>query len=430
MNLKISGQTHSLRGEVRLPGDKSLSHRALLLGGLAHGATRLQGFLLAGVTKAMLDCLCALGVDAEFFGPDDLLILGSPWRSPTKILDCRNSGSTMRMLLGALAPQPIRATLDGTPRLRKRPMGRVVEPLRRMGAEIVTASDDGQPPLTVRGQTLHGIEYNLPVASAQVKTAILLAALSADSPTTLHEPTTSRDHTERLLQSLGVSVAVSNGKIKLTPDSTSLPGFKLAIPGDISSAAFLLTAALLVPGSRVTINSVGVNPTRTGLLDALQAMGGQIQFVDRHQAGGEPEASLDVTASGLHAVQISGGQVVRMIDEFPIFAVAATQAKGETVVHDAAELRLKESDRITALASELRKMGARIEEYPDGFAVEGPTHLHASVVESHNDHRLAMALAVAGLIAEGVTQIQGAECIEESFPGFAQSLIALGAELR
>ena len=429
MNLKISGQTHSLHGVVRLPGDKSLSHRALLLGSLARGATRLQGFLRAGVTKTMLDCLYALGVDAEFFGPDDLLILGSPWRSPAKILDCHNSGSTMRMLLGALAPQPIRATLDGTPRLRKRPMGRVVEPLRRMGAEIVAANDNAQPPLTVHGQTLHGIEYDLPVASAQVKTAILLAALSADSPTTLREPAPSRDHTERLLQSMGVSVAVSNGKIKLTPDSMPLLGFKLAIPGDISSAAFLLTAALLVPGSRVTLNDVGVNPTRTGLLDTLLAMGGQIQFVDHRQTGGEPVASLDVTASGLRAVQISGGQVVRMIDEFPIFSVAATQAEGESVVRDAAELRIKESDRITALVSELRKMGARIQEHPDGFVIEGPTRLHGAVVESHNDHRLAMALAVAGLIAEGVTQIQGADCIEESFPGFAQSMIALGAEL-
>ena len=429
MNLKISGRTNSLHGVVRLPGDKSLSHRALLLGGLARGATRLQGFLQAGVTKTMLDCLCALGVDAEFFGPDDLLIIGSRWRSPTKILDCHNSGSTMRMLLGALASQPISATLDGTPRLRKRPMDRVVEPLRRMGAEIVATSDDSQPPLTVCGQTLHGIEYNLPVASAQVKTAILLAALSADSPTTLREPTPSRDHTERLLQSIGVSVAVSNGKIRLTPGSMPLLGFKLTIPGDLSSAAFLLTAALLVPGSRVTINDVGVNPTRTGLLDALLAMGGQIQFVDQHQTGGEPIASLEVAASGLRALQISGGQVVRMIDEFPIFAVAATQAQGESVVRDAAELRMKESDRITALASELRKMGARIEEYPDGFVIEGPTRLYGAVVQSHNDHRLAMALAVAGLIAEGVTRIQGADCVEQSFPGFAQLMISLGAEL-
>lgn len=430
MNLKIAGQTHSLHGAVRLPGDKSLSHRALLLGGLARGATRLQGFLRAGVTKTMLDCLRTLGVDAEFCGPDDLLILGSPWRSPAKILDCQDSGSTMRMLLGALAPQPISATLDGTPRLRKRPMGRVVEPLRRMGAEIVATSNDTQPPLTVRGQTLHGIKYDLPVASAQVKTAILLAALYANGPTTLREPAPSRDHTERLLQSIGVSVAVSNGKIKLTPDSMPLLGFKLDIPGDISSAAFPLTAALLIPGSRVTINDVGVNPTRTGLLDTLLAMGGQIQFVDYHQTGGEPVANLDVTASGLRAVQISGNQVVRMIDEFPIFAVAATQAEGESVVRDAAELRLKESDRITALVSELRKMGARIEEYPDGFVIEGPTRLHGAIVESHNDHRLAMALAVAGLIAEDVTRIKDADCIEKSFPGFVQSMITLGAEIR
>jgi 3-phosphoshikimate 1-carboxyvinyltransferase len=427
MEIRITQQAKRLRGGVRPPGDKSISHRALLLGGIAQGTSRIQGFLRAGVTDAMLGCLETLGVDAEFMDDDDLVIVGRPWQTPGETLDCQNSGATIRMLLGALAAQPIEATLDGTPRLRRRPMGRVVEPLRMMGADIQGADD--QPPLKVRGGKLHGIDYELPVASAQVKTAILLAALFADGPTTIHEPGPSRDHTERMLRCLGIAVNASNGTAELIPEPGPLSAFSLLIPADISSAAFLIAAAALVPGSKLELPGVGINPTRTGLLEVLQEMGARIEIENEHQSGAEPIADLEIRGSELRGVRISGERVVRMIDEFPIFAVAATQAKGETIVSDAAELRLKESDRIASLVGELQKMGARIEAKADGFVVEGPTRLQGADVESHKDHRLAMALTIAGLIAEGTTVVHGAECIQQSYPDFISNLTSCGAEL-
>ncbi len=429
MDLSVACQSSALQGALRPPGDKSISHRALLLGALAHGPTRLRGFLRAGVTQAMMDCLRDLGADAEFFGPNDLLIMGGQWRDPAAVLDCRNSGATMRMLLGALACQPVQAVLDGTPRLRQRPMGRVVEPLRRMGARIAAANGKAQPPLRVRGGPLHGIELSLQPASAQVKTAILLAGLYAHGPTVLHEGQPTRDHTERLLHHLGVSLAIVNGRITLTPDGAPLAGFTLPIPGDFSSAAFPLAAALLIPRSRLVLEGVGVNPTRTGLLEVLEAMGARIALHDLRQAGGEPVADLEVQASGLRGTRVEGSQVVRMIDEFPILAVIATQAEGETVVRGAAELRHKESDRIADLVAELRKMGAQIEELPDGFVVQGPTALRGAVVDSKGDHRLAMALAVAGMVARGSTVVHGAQCVDESYPGFAAAMRSVGAEL-
>jgi len=427
MEIRINQPAKKLRGSVRPPGDKSISHRALLLGGIAQGTSRIQGFLRAGVTDAMLGCLETLGVDAEFMDDDDLVIVGRPWQTPGETLDCQNSGATIRMLLGALAAQPIEATLDGTPRLRKRPMERVVEPLRLMGANI--QGTDGQPPLKIRGRKLHGIDYELSVASAQVKTAILMAALFAEGPTTIREPGPSRDHTERMLRCLGISVNASNGEVQLIPEAGPLSAFSLVIPADISSAAFLITAAAIVPGSKLELPGVGVNPTRTGLLDVLQEMGARIRIENEHQSGTEPIADLEIHGSELRGVRISGERVVRMIDEFPIFAVAATQAEGETVVEQAAELRLKESDRIASLVGELQKMGARIEAKEDGFVVEGPTRLRGAEVESHNDHRLAMALTVAGLIAEGTTVVHGAECIQQSYPDFISNLTSCGAEL-
>jgi 3-phosphoshikimate 1-carboxyvinyltransferase len=427
MEIRIPKPAKKLRGSVRPPGDKSISHRALLLGGIAQGTSRIQGVLRAGVTDAMLGCLKTLGVDAEFMGDDDLVIVGRPWRTPGETLDCQNSGATMRMLLGALAAQPIEATLDGTPRLRKRPMKRVVEPLRRMGADIQGADD--QPPLAVRGRKLHGIDYELPVASAQVKTAILLAALFAEGSTTIHEPGPSRDHTERMLRCLGVSVNANNSDVELKPEEGPLSAFSLVIPADISSAAFLLTAAAVVPGSKLELQGVGVNPTRTGLLDVLQEMGADIRLENEHQSGLEPIADLSIRQGRLRSAAVSGERVVRMIDEFPIFAVAATQAEGETVVSQAAELRLKESDRIASLVGELQKMGAQIEAREDGFVVAGPTRLQGATVESHKDHRLAMALTVAGLIAEGSTVVREAECIQQSYPDFISTLTSCGAEL-
>jgi 3-phosphoshikimate 1-carboxyvinyltransferase len=429
MNLRVCGGAEGLKGEVRLPGDKSISHRAILMAGMTHGTSRLRGVLQAGVTRALLNCLAQLGVQTESLPPDDLLIVAHPWESPTSALECENSGATMRMLLGALAPAGIHATLDGSQRLRARPMARVIDPLRRMGASIAGIGAADQPPLRLEPARLHGIEYEMPFASAQVKTAILLAGLSAEGPTILHERARSRDHTERLMRRLGVPIRVMNGDVVLDPDGTLHSPFDLEIPGDLSSAAFLLAAGVLAPDSEIVAPHVGVNPTRTGLIDVMREMGAQVRLPHLRQNGWEDVATLVARTSGLRAMSIGGDRVVRMIDEFPIFAILATQAEGVSVVTDAAELRLKESDRVASMVEELRKMGAAIEAHLDGFEVEGPTRLRGAAVDSHGDHRLAMSLTVAGLIAEGETTIQGAECIDESFPGFVQILTALGAEI-
>ncbi len=415
-----------LRGAVSLPGDKSISHRALMHAALAQGTSRLDNFLQAGVTQAMIDCVRQLGVEIERKPSGSLIVHGRHWHSPTSMLDCGNSGTTLRLLLGALAGQSdVMAVVSGSAGLCRRPMKRVTEPLRLMGANI---SED-TPPLTVRGKQLHAIDYTLPIASAQVKAALLLAALHADGPTTLHEPSASRDHSERLLRALNIPLTTMGNIVKLQPLDRPLPSFDLSVPGDMSSAAFLITAAILTSDSEVTLQSVGVNPTRTGLLDALTAMGAQIDLDQRHDLGCEPVADLTVRSSELRGTTIAGEQVVRMIDEFPIFAVLATQVRGETSVRGAAELRVKESDRISTLAVELRKLGALIQEQPDGFTIEGPTLLRGAVVDSHGDHRLAMALAVAGLITEGETTVLNAEAYRESFPNFVDLMRSLGCKI-
>lgn len=418
-----------LHGVISMPGDKSISHRALLHAALAQGTSRIQNFLHAGVTEAMMRCVRDLGVDFEMEPPGGsaqrfgrLIVHGGHLRSPAANLDCGNSGATIRMLMGALAGQrDLVVTLDGSAGLRRRPMKRVAEPLRWMGAEL-----GDTPPLAIHGTPLHGIEYTMPVASAQVKAAILLAALQAEGPTTIHEPGPSRDHSERLLRSLGVSVVNENNTVTLTPPDEPLAAFEAIVPGDISSAAFVFAAAALVPNSKVTVTNVGVNDTRTGILDALVAMGGDVTVSNVREVNGEPIADITVKSSELRGITVDGDLVVRMIDEFPIFAVLASQAQGETIVREAEELRVKESDRIGSLASELRKLGAQIEERPDGFVIAGPTPLHGAVVDSHGDHRLAMSLAVAGLIAEGATTVTRAEAYRESFPNFVELLQSLG----
>ncbi len=374
----------------------------------------------------MLRCVRDLGVEVEAKANGEILVHGGQLRSPDAMLDCGNSGATIRMLMGAFAGQrDLVATLTGSAGLRRRPMKRVAEPLRLMGADIA----EDTPPLTIHGQALHGVEYTLPVASAQIKAAILLAALQADGPTTIHEPGPSRDHSERLLRSIGVGVVSQGNTVVLTPPDQPVRGFELTVPGDISSAAFLLAAAALVPNSEVTIFNVGVNDTRTGILDALIHMGATLRLENQREINGEPIADVTIKTSDLRCLEIGGEWVVRMIDEFPVFAVLATQAQGETIVRDAQELRVKESDRIAMLALELRKLGAHIEERPDGFVIEGPTRLHGAVVDSHGDHRLAMSLAVAGLVAEGETTITHAEAYRESFPNFVALMHTLGAHI-
>jgi 3-phosphoshikimate 1-carboxyvinyltransferase len=418
-----------LRGRTRVPGDKSISHRALLLGALADGTSRARSWLVAGVTQSMMRCLHALGtevdLDSSGAGVADLTVRGEGlrgWIPPQCTLDCGGSAATMRLLAGALAGQPFTSVLDGSARLRQRPMGRIVEPLRQMGAQIETFG--GSPPLTITGGDLNPMDYLLPVASAQVKSAILLAGLFATGPTTVREPGPARDHTERMLRAMGGDVR-SEGRVILLSPGPRLAPFDTYVPGDFSSAAFFLVGGALVPGSEVLIEGVGLNSSRTGLLEVLSAMGADVRAENRRMTGGEPVGDLLVRSSDLMATEVKGHLVVRMIDEFPVLAVAATQAEGETAISDAGELRVKESDRIAAIVSELRKLGASIEERADGFVVQGPTPLRGTLVDSRADHRLAMALAVAGLIASGETIIAGAGCMGESFPGFEASLRSL-----
>ncbi|GAB4537086.1 MAG: 3-phosphoshikimate 1-carboxyvinyltransferase [Anaerolineae bacterium] len=420
----------TLRGSVTVPGDKSISHRALLLGAIAQGASPVRNWLPAADCQATLNALRALGVVIEQTSPTGLLVHGVGLRGlkpASTAIDCQGSGTTMRLLAGILAGQPFTSTLDGHAGLRRRPMERVAVPLREMGAAIETCA--GRPPMTITGGNLRGIDYRLPVASAQVKSAILLAGLYAEGQTLVRQPGPSRDHTERMLRARGVQVQAQGDTISLIPGSQPLAPCPLDIPADLSSAAFPLVAATLVPGASVTLQGVGVNPTRTGLLDVLDEMGAKVTWLDQVEQGGEPVADLLVQSSDLRGVEIGGDVVVRMIDEFPILAVAATQARGETVVRDARELRVKETDRIAAVVTELRALGASIEEREDGFVVDGPTRLRGAQVHSHGDHRLAMALVVAGLMAEGETIVEGAEVIGDSFPGFVGLMQGLGAPI-
>jgi 3-phosphoshikimate 1-carboxyvinyltransferase len=408
-----------------VPGDKSISHRAAMFGSLADGVSHIEGFLPSGDCLATLDCMRALGVRIEVHDLTSIAVHGRglhSLRAPGSVLSCARSGTTMRLLAGILAGQSFCCTLTGEEQLRRRPMRRITAPLRQMGAEIKDV--DGCAPLTIRGQSLHGTEHSLAVASAQVKSALLLAGLYADGPTVVRQCGPARDHTERMLAAMGALAEVDGLDVTLTPP-TSLSPLSLQVPGDVSSAAFLLVAGLLVPGAEVTIEGVGINPTRTGLLDVLWAMGGQIESLNEGDQGGEPVADLVVRHTPLVGATVEGNTVVRMIDEFPILAVAATQAQGRTVVHDASELRVKETDRIAATVEELLKLGAQIEPHPDGFVVSGPTRLHGATVDSHGDHRLGMALAIAGLVAEGETVVQNADCIADSFPEFAQTLDSL-----
>jgi 3-phosphoshikimate 1-carboxyvinyltransferase len=416
-----------LSGEARVPGDKSISHRALILGALAHGTNQIEGWLEAGDTLATLGALRALGVAVQKEG-DRLTFQGGNLKPPPGPLDCVNAGTAMRLLAGLLAGQPFASVLDGSPQLRRRPMGRITTPLRAMGARI--ADMDGYPPLTIEPAQLKGETHHLKVASAQVKSAILLAGLHAEGSTAVIEPGPSRDHTERMLHAMGAHIAVDGRHIDLTPDHARLEPLCLTVPGDLSSAAFLIVAASIVLGSDVRIVGVGLNPTRAGLLDILARMGASIDVEERTEQGGEPTGTLRVRYATLQGTTVAGDEVVRAIDELPILAVAATQAVGETRIKDAAELRLKEVDRIALLAQELRTLGAEVEEFPDGMAIYGPAPLSGASVSSHGDHRLGMALAIAGLVADGDTLICDAECIADSYPGFAEALARLGAGIR
>lgn len=418
-----------LAGTVIVPSDKSISHRTLILGALASGVSTIRNFLPAGDTLAALGCIQQLGIVVEQPQRGNLILGGRGLRGlqrPDKPLDCVNAGTAMRLLAGVLAGQSFPSVLDGSEQLRGRPMRRIVEPLRQMGAQI--EDTDGRAPLRFQPASLHSVTYELPVASAQVKSGLLLAGLYADGPTTVIEPGPARDHTERMLRAMGGQITVENHRVTLTPGET-LRALDMTIPGDFSSAAFVLAAALLAAEDTVTITGVGVNPTRTGLLDILAQMGASIVLHNKREEGGEPVADLVVQRATLRSAEIGGDLIVRAIDEFPVLMVAATQAQGVTRVLNAAELRVKETDRLGVMVQELGKMGACFEERPDGFTILGPQRLRGAVVDGHGDHRIAMALAIAGLCAEGETVVTGSECAADSFPGFATTLQVLGAKI-
>lgn len=426
MNLALHAAP-PLRGEVGVPGDKSITHRALLLGAVGDGLTRIRGYLDGGDCRATMGCLATLGIEVAREGEDALIVRGRGLRGlhpPTGPLDCVRSGTTMRLLAGLLAGQAFGSVLDGAEQLRRRPMDRVIAPLRRMGARI-EGEGGRRPPLAISGGPLHGAEHALPMASAQVKSCLLLAGLYAEGTTAVIEPGSSRDHTERMLTARGAVVESVGLRHVLRGPVATLAALDAAVPGDFSSAAYWIVAALLVPGSELLIRAVNVNPTRTGLLDALGAMGARIEWLDPRDEGGEPVADLLVRAGPLRATDVGGDLVPRMIDEFPVFALAATQAEGITRVRDAAELRVKETDRVATITAALTALGARVAPRPDGFDVEGPTALRGAAVDSFGDHRLAMTAAIAGLVAGGETTVLGAECIPDSYPGFAEALRAL-----
>ncbi|MFQ3611538.1 MAG: 3-phosphoshikimate 1-carboxyvinyltransferase, partial [Fimbriimonadales bacterium] len=407
-------------------GDKSITHRAILLGALAEGQTEIDHFLESDDCFRTLRIVQALGAHAERLSEQRWRLTGLGTREPNEpndVLDAGNSGTTTRLMAGVLASAPIFSVLTGDESLRRRPMRRIVEPLRQMGAQIDGRQDSARLPLAIRGTQLRAIHYLTPVASAQVKSCILLAGLRAVGVTEVTEPQLSRDHTERMLRAFGAELEEQLGtngshRVRLR-GSQLLQGCSLRVPGDFSSAAFFVAGALLLPGSDLVIEGVGVNPTRTGMLQVLAQAGVHLEWEQVDEQAGEPVATLRVRPQPLQAFRIAGDLIPSLVDEVPILAVLATQANGTTEIRDAHELRVKESDRLATITEELRKMGAEIECLTDGLRIQGPTSLRGAEVRSHGDHRIAMALAIAGLIAQsGETHIQDVDCVATSFPDF------------
>jgi len=419
--VRVGPPPGGLRATITVPGDKSIAHRALLLGALAEGTTAVSGFPGGADVLATLGAVAALGAHVERTG-DVVRLEGRGARLGEGVeasVDCANSGTTMRLTAGLAAGGTGRITLDGDGSLRRRPMERVAAPLRAMGAMVETTA--GCAPLVVRGGPLDAIDWTLPVASAQVKSAVLLAGLRARGTTRVREPLPSRDHTERLLAHLGAGVAHGAGVVEVA-GGQRLTARPVPLPGDVSSAAFLVVAALLVPGSEIRLPEVGLNPTRTGALTILRRMGARIEVVEPHEAAGERRGELRVAAASLRGTDVAAGEVPAAIDELPILCVAAALAEGETTIAGAGELRVKESDRIAELVAGLRAMGADADERPDGFQVRCGTRLTGGTVHAKHDHRLAMAFAIAALGATGPTHIEGADAVAVSYPAFFEDL--------
>ena len=408
-----------LGGEISVPGDKSIAHRAVIFASIAKGRSRIFNLSSGDDNSRTVKAFRQMGVEI-FRDGDALCVEGKGWdglRAPAEAIDCGNSGTTMRLLSGLLAGRPFRSALDGDASLRQRPMQRVIDPLTLMGAKITSQSGNGLAPLEIAGGGLCGIRYVMPIASAQVKSAILLAALQADGTTTLEEPLKSRDHTEVMLRGFGGELAVNCQTIAVK-GGQGLIGQEVRIPGDISSAAFFLVAAAVTPGSDVMIRNVGCNPTRDGVIEVLRRMGASVQLSHERAEAGEPVADIRIVGVPLKGVDVSVELVARTIDEYPVLAVAAALADGVTKFFNVKELRYKESDRIAAMTEGLRRFGVEVDEREDSMTIQGGSRLRSAKVRSFGDHRVAMALAVAGLSAEGGVEIDDADCVDISFPGF------------
>jgi 3-phosphoshikimate 1-carboxyvinyltransferase len=417
-------RTGPLRGALDVPGDKSISHRALLFGALSTGETRVSGLLDAEDVHSTRRAVERLGASVRAEGGEVVVTPPERLREPDDVIDCGNSGTSLRLLTGVLSGVPGLSILTGDASLRRRPVRRVIEPLRRMGANLSARDGDRIPPVVVRGGALRGTRHVLEVASAQVKSAILLAGLFAEGETSVTEPERSRDHTERMLRGMGVPVRTDG--LTVSVGAARPRGGRVDVPGDISSAAFFLCAAAAVPGSEVTVRGLGVNPTRTGLLDVLRAMGAGLSLANERELAGEPRADVTVRAAELRATEIRGAIIPRLIDELPVVMVMATQARGRTVIRDAKELRVKESDRLASMGETLAAAGARIELFEDGCAIEGPTPLRGVSVRTRLDHRIAMSMAVAQLFTGGEqVLLDDVGCVATSFPSFFDLLDAL-----
>lgn len=419
---------HPLKGEVTVPGDKSISHRAVMFGALSKGTTEVTNFLQGADCLSTIDCFRRLGISIENT-PEKISIHGRGLHGLTKsdtVLDVGNSGTTTRLISGILAGQTFETVLDGDESIRSRPMKRIIEPLSMMGADITSLQGNNCAPLRIAGAPLHGIHYYSKVASAQVKSCVLLAGLYADGPTSVTEPSLSRNHTELMLRGFGANVICEGKTASILPEP-ELTGQKIAVPGDISSAAYFIAAGLIVPGSEILVKNVGINPTRDGLIRVCQAMDADMILLNKREHGGEPVADILVRHSSLKAATIEGEIIPTLIDELPMIAVMACFAKGTTVIKDAAELKVKESDRIEVMVDNLSRMGAHITATDDGMIIEGGYPLHGAEIDSRLDHRIAMSFAVAALAADGETTIRDANCVKISYPKFYEDLFRLAS---
>lgn len=416
MNIQRS---NGLKGEVKIPGDKSISHRAVMLGALAKGTTKITDFLQGADCLSTMECFRRMGIQIQNTS-GEVLVHGQGLHglaAPSDLLNVGNSGTTIRLLSGILAPQPFSATLTGDASIQKRPMKRVMEPLSQMGAKIESLSGNGCAPLRISGTPLKGIHYKTPVASAQVKSCILFAGMYADGATTVTEPVLSRNHSERMLEHFGARLTREGTAVTIQPEP-QLAAREIPVPGDISSAAYFIAAAALVPHSEILIRNVGINPTRSGMLEVCRAMGADIQYLNERDDSGEPTADLLVRSSSLKGTVIEGAIIPALIDELPVLAVMAAFAKGETIIRNAEELKVKESDRIAVMVENLSAMGADITGTPDGMIIRGGPALHGAEIHTYKDHRIAMSFAVAALAAEGTTHIEDADCVNISYPDF------------